>query len=542
MSAPLQKTFDLLAGTANPNAVDVLLAALDLDLQEIRIQAVGALARRETLRGRIEIIRRLDSFGEEAYASLVERIGKMHGALRHCLLHGEIGLRRRALEIVQATDCYEQVDTLLELFGREEDELQAELSDVFSQLMRQIYKHCASGRGKSLGGRAAWEVKQKVLTQLASACSNYAELSAQEEVLTAILALGDPDHFAVKRVLSQSSPECRQLAGRLLSSSRHPGVINLVLEWMGKNYPHARIFEVIQQREDLEFVEQLLRWLPRRPTELQQKNFEQIESVAWLHPDHPVLLAIEPQLQARIVDLLATLGLTIAEKDAIQEWLVRHGSPEGRLAATDVLSSLDDSRVEHIILNGLNSGDENVQAWATSQLREHRMPETFSLLIERLDSDLPAVREAAREELSSFNLETLLGLIDHLDPAACRRAGSLIQKVDATAVESLSRELANPVRRKRIRAARACRMMGMQQSVVPALLAMLEDNDNLVRRTALEVLQGVSVPEVLQAVRSLTDDPSPRVRETASRTLATLVDPGHWSARSAGNADSPSIS
>ncbi len=532
MSTPLHKTFDLLSSTGNPGAVDILVSALDLEPELIRLHALHALMKREALRGQIEVIRRLKGFSDAAYAAVIEHASRMHVAVRHCLLHGEAELRREALEIVQTAECYDQTDALLELLQKDDNELAVETLDVFVALMRQLYDRCASGRNDlTAAGRKISDTRQKVLTQLIQHCANFKDLATREEVLTALLALGNPDHLAVKKLFTQRELECREHAGRLMLSSTHPGVIQLVLDGIGKDYPHARMFEAIQHRDDLPFVEQLLKWFPRKPTQTQRKNLGQIESIAWLHPDHPILEQLDGALQMKLVHLMGVLGLTNDARRDVQEWLVRHGGREGRLAASNVLSTLDDSAVEHIIFNSLISDDEEIQAWATSQLREQKIPETFSLLIERLDSELPAVREAAREELSSFDIETMLGLFDHLDPETCRRAGEIILKIDPECPEKLSRKLAAPIRRKRIRAARACRSMGLHEHVIPALLAMLEDSESLVRRTGLEVLEGVCVPEVVAAVQLLTEDPSPRVRETAEKTLRTLrYEPGSFPA------------
>ena len=53
-----------------------------------------------------------------------------------------------------------------------------------------------------------------------------------EKIVEAILQLGQPEHFAVKKVLSQASAECRELSRHLLCTSAHPGVMQLSLDCM----------------------------------------------------------------------------------------------------------------------------------------------------------------------------------------------------------------------------------------------------------------------------------------------------------------------
>ena len=195
---------------------------------------------------------------------------------------------------------------------------------------------------------------------------------------------------------------------------------------------------------------------------------------------------------------------------------------QGRLAAGAVLETAEPSCVRGILFDSLDSEDEDVQAWATSQLRAQGVPEALRLLIERLDSPLTAVREAARDELQSFNLELLLNIFDHLDPAVSRRAGALVQKIDPDCHQKLVTELTQPVRRRRIRAALAARQLGLAHEVQGCLVMMLSDADTQVRRTAAEVLGDIPNAEVVAGLTVLLNDSSPRVREAAERSLEEI--------------------
>jgi HEAT repeat protein len=144
------------------------------------------------------------------------------------------------------------------------------------------------------------------------------------------------------------------------------------------------------------------------------------------------------------------------------------------------------------------------------------------LLIERLDSPLPAVREAARGELASFDLSMVLNLFEHLDRNLCLRVGALIRKTDPDCVHKLMDELNQPIRRRRIRAARAAEALGLAPDVERGLLAMLSDDDSIVRRIAAELLVCIPSPEVIVGLTALLQDPSPRVRDAADRSLAEI--------------------
>ncbi len=83
-------------------------------------------------------------------------------------------------------------------------------------------------------------------------------------------------------------------------------------------------------------------------------------------------------------------------------------------------------------------------------------------------------------------------------------------------------ELNQPIRRRRIRAARAAEALGLASDVEKGLLAMVSDEDSIVRRIAAELLVCVPSPEVIVGLTALLQDSSPRVRDAAERSLAAI--------------------
>jgi HEAT repeat protein len=207
-------------------------------------------------------------------------------------------------------------------------------------------------------------------------------------------------------------------------------------------------------------------------------------------------------------------------KSLVQDWLLRHGGPEGRMAATERAALVDEDVIQDVLVESLDAADEHVQAWAITQLRDHAVPEAFALLLERLDSPSPEVRAAVRSELSDFNLERVLGLLDELDAATALRVGELVRKIDDQACAKLQHDLRHAIRPKRIRAAYAIVKLGCQHELLQPLLELAGDSDFLIRRTMAEVLGGVMEPEVGPVLDRLARDSHPRVQDAAARALA----------------------
>ena len=199
------------------------------------------------------------------------------------------------------------------------------------------------------------------------------------------LILCDPDGVHLKK-LFRNTGEVREIASDLLFSSKHPGVISLVVDSLAHNYPLPKAISAFERRTDPEFIGHLLKNWPRELTEFQQNNLEKLDKVAWLDPDGVHLDLLPAELHRAAIAFLMATGLSETQKMDVLEWMVKFGSPEGRLAATEVLKELDDANVQEVVRDGLESKEPEVQAWATSQLRAWSIPNAMELLVERIDS------------------------------------------------------------------------------------------------------------------------------------------------------------
>jgi hypothetical protein len=394
---------------------------------------------------------------------------------------------------------------------------------VIQQLIDSLHNHLHADPDLAAHRylRDAPRIRDQVVLALEQSSNRY-ETHECTCVVESLLVLAGIDDFVMKKLLRQPGHPCRPIAERLLLTSTHPGVMAKITVFMECNYPPAKVLQAVRQRRDPEFICHLLRSLPRRLSQTQQHNYRQLESIAWLAPDDLQLKLVPPALQRRVVPFVQQTGLSDENKRIVIEWLLKHGSPDARQVATAALSSESDEAVQEIVIEGLEAEDPEVQAWATSQLRSRGIPQAFTLLIERLDSPLHEVQAAARLELGDFDIHRVLDLYDQLAPHTCEMAGRLLQKIDPHALAKLRLEMVSPMRSKRIRAAKAALALNVHEEVVDALIRQLEDEDGMVRRTAVEILGRITTAESLQALQGMLDDPSPRVREEAERGIQNI--------------------
>ena len=123
------------------------------------------------------------------------------------------------------------------------------------------------------------------------------------------------------------------------------------------------------------------------------------------------------------------------------------------------------------------------------------------------------------EELSSFDTEHVLELSEEFSAEESHVAGRLVQKVDPDVTLKLRRLLAQPIRQKRIRVARQVVRLGLQDLAPEAFVAMADDLDPMMRRTAVAALGSMTIREAYVALSHLQNDPNARVREEAQAAL-----------------------
>jgi len=516
------KTFDALGRTNNSHALNVLILALDIPRDDIRQNAVKAILKQRKPEGHVELLKRYHLYKDETRNLLEPFSGSMNKAVRQGLLSGDKQLEANSLQFVRDHEAYDLVPVVLEMLEEEQKrEHHRHCLEIVDELVNSLYEHAHHTANETKYLRDANVIKLRIVSALERACQR-TDISGYEQLLENLFILGDLEVNEISKLLRSDGHPRRKYAEDLLRNSDHPGIMQLILDFMGLSHPSYLAFRCVSERDDPQFVCHLLRNWPRSLSISQRKNYKQVQSVKWLENNVTDLQYIPAVLHVKIMHFMNVTSVPRAVKLRVAEWIVGHSGEEARRYAADFLEELNPGRMHALIETGLESDDEEVQAWATSQLRVKRIPEAFTKLIERLDSPLRQVQQAAREELEDFNLRRILTLYDLLDPRTCRLAGELIQKIDPDTLEKLSQEMTGPMRSKRMRATQAAIAMGVQEPMLETFVKLLEDEDILVRRTATEVVGQIVDQRSLDALQKMVDDPNPRIREIAQKAIDRL--------------------
>ncbi|MDA1018176.1 MAG: HEAT repeat domain-containing protein [Planctomycetota bacterium] len=521
MSSQSAKTFNFLASTRNPHVAEALIDALDVPYPTLQAQAVRAITSRDGLTVQVAVVARWLRLCPIAKQHAAQRLTRLEIGLKQCLQHGIEAHALAAIEMVRDTRSMNAIPLLIDAYCREEPTVGSQAVQCIQELVNHLYVQLHPDQlAISLPIPEIAGVRHSVVQALGTALTDGRSLPDPMRIAECYVMLAEPNADSTRKKFNDPNAEAAIVD--LLLNSTAPGVIRFLLEALANNFPPQQVMRTLEFRSDKTFVQAVLTWFRDKHDQIHADNLKRLTSIAWLEKFRQIQELVPPHLQGSLVAFTEATGLTEFRKTSILKWLLQNGSPEGRSAAAQSIAKLDTTATLSIVQDGLDSQDESVQAWATSQLRSQKIPDAMAQLTKRLDSPLAAVREVARHELSGFDIERLLSLFKQLDPEVCLRAGETIQKINPQCIRDLVEEMTSPMRQKRIRAAEGALALGMHQQVVPQLLAMVCDSDAHVRRTAAVVLGHAPTDETIEVLKILCDDASPRVREAAVRSITML--------------------
>lgn len=515
MTEPLRKTFDYLTRSGNPAAPKVLLRALQVDASGVRRMAVNALIRRSEPAGHAELLRRFRSFPRETQQQLETAQSSLNIAVRDALRGSDRLLRDQALDFVARSSGLAHVDSLLRLMlgGG------AVSQKAFETLLVLVGRLDETGDGGAKSSQSIRHAREAAVATIADWLSRFRTTPFLPDLVQAVLCLGAAESRAVRHLLVEAEPDIVEAAWRRLETGTARGIARLLCELLQRDAFREPAAEILQRRDEPEFVVQLLRSLPGELSSKQRAAFNRLRRFAWLNAAEPDLDWISSDGQATVARLVEASGLPEDDKLSVYDWMLHHGSRAGRMAASDILSKIDPDRVTDAVFEGLHADDVEVQVWATSKLRERPTPAAFTELIRQLDNPATEVRHTAQEELHSFDAPLLLELFDELTPQVCRTAGALAEKIDPATADELIAHFRHPIRKQRVRAIRAAKALGFAQRAEAALLKLLDDEDYVIRRTTIDVLRDCDSKAVENRLKLLLADDDSRIRDAAQAAL-----------------------
>ncbi len=507
-SSPLDRTFDLLRGDASPEALALLLKALELEEAdpEIRVRAASLLITRG---------------GEAAFFGLHKAYGHLPEELRASLAAS--GAFQASVRVAAASaDDFRRRSAVacLPVLGGEGYLLLARMLEDVSEGVRVTAARVLAGFLKP-GKEPSREMGEAFLAALRTYRSH-----RETGILEAAMGMEALAHRVLLNVLADPGDPRRDDLKGLLSRSRSPGAASLLLAMVKDSRERVRddaVAILTARRDEGAFQQAMATYLATTPLKHLQRLASTLKSIPWWPSDFPA--APEP-LRIHLVSLLQE-----ASQIAPTERLARLGNlltaPEGavRAGAAAQLAGLGHAAAHELLWRALQDPDEAVQAVALKALAESDHPEKRRILADRLNHPSPVLSGIAREVFAREGFRHYLASLPHMDEKSRVLAAQALAKLDPGLVQRIEGELEALEPERRLKALQLLAAAERSREAVEPLLALMRDPDRKVRAVVVRLLGLAGTREALVGLVRGLADPDPRVRANAVEGVGDLGDP-----------------
>lgn len=518
----IEKTVAVLEKQHTEAASTILIHALTVPDDQIRVLAARSLLYSGSGIGKTEIIRNINNLPSEIIQEITQHLDLIRFPLRECMGHGDSELMIRALETIKVARIYSEMPGILPLLHSSTEAWSEQVEHIFEGLVNNLYDEQVDTDQASLTGIS--NPTPAILDAISEQLAQFHLLKRPRLLIESLLILSHPGQSAARTLFRDTPPECVSIMWDILREGRHPGILHFLTDSLKQKYVHAGILAIVSERNDSEFQLHFINAVPEHPTTNQERNYERLSSIAWLKPEPELWNFVPGDCHGKLTCLVELLGIMDVEKIKYHEQALQFGALKGRIGAAKFRTRLKQERYEQYIKASLQNSDPHIESWAVSELKNTNLPDKSRLLVERLDSPDETVREQAREALERFDLQHAIEYCESATHSTGRKIAELLLKIDPYATQELARELANPIRTRRLQAAKAAHIMGLQQEVEQGLLEMLYDSDPIIRRTVVEILAESPTPQIVSALTTLKNDSNPRVRAATENALQQIQD------------------
>lgn len=522
MTTGLDATFNLLSTTPNEAAAPVLISALDSENSEIRKFAAQGLLQRNSRRGEKAILHRLHENDPQWRSILREYPGRMTTALRDAVVGDNPQNFENACRAILWLREFQIATTLVTVMEDPKSHFVDGAAQTLLGLARILYEELARPRDYSVR-RDPQNERRKLLAPIEASLARF-RTHQRREVVEAFLMLVHRDDLVLQKLIHDPQHPAYLVTLDVLTHSQHGGISRLLLSFLDDAKAPRIVLKLVARRGDLRFVQRLLDRFSEDRSANFLANLKRLESVSWIPNDVQMIRRLEPNHQSMLASFAQATGISHHDRFELVRNLLDVGTPQGRADAVRCLMHYSSSEADQLVLRALEDTDEAVLAEAALQLRERSITGALSRAIQLLDHDSERVREAARKNLAEFTAERYIESFDSMSEQAKRFTGELVLKVDPSIVDLIQRELRSPSRAARLRAMEMARDIGAVNILLSELIGNLDENDHVIRQSAVDTLGRSADPRAIAAIRRALNDQSPIVRE-AAMTVLEQADP-----------------
>jgi HEAT repeat protein len=510
----IEITLNLLTRTDNESAVPVLIAALDSPDPAIQEGALVAMLHRRNPAGGREILDRLPRMKPDWKAIVRQYHGRLTQTLRDAILGSDSQLCENGCRATVLFRDYDLIPTLLSALEDPNHPKGDLVVSTVVELVESLYDELAGGRDPS-DRRDPQVIRRYVVAGLEQSVQRFGHQHRRREVIESFLTLVGRENVTLRQVLQNPHHPAFAPIVEMLAKSTRRGVIRLLLTFLDDVRESSAMIALVSGRSDVQFIHYLLKKIGREPSLAVAQNLKRIDSIPWLTGDRRLLEQLDDASQHALVRLVVTASIPRQQAYAMVEQVLLHGKPGGRQEAARALAEFHGADANALAVRATEDPDPHVLANLVPQLRGRGIPGILPRLLEMVQSPYEVVRRAAKESLAEFNFKRFLASFDLMDEEVRRSTGLLVKKIDSQTVPLLKEELKSPIRTRRIRGLVITRNIDAVADVEAEVVALLDDEDHMVRLEAVSVLTQATTESSSLALRRAMADKSEMVREAA---------------------------
>ncbi|HUG66152.1 MAG TPA: HEAT repeat domain-containing protein [Pirellulaceae bacterium] len=522
MTSGLKATMSVLAKTPNEAAVRVLLGALDASDRGVQIGALRAILARRSAVAERELIRRWHTLNKRWKNIIADSGGRLSSVLREAVLSADEQLHRNGCDAVLTLREYDLMPALITAV-EETSNPQAERSAETLLLLAESLRGELATPREHQDHRDPYVVRAHVLGALEHSVERYDQHKSRG-IVEAFLILAGHENPLLNHILQHPHDKAYVTLVHLLSHSPRLAVMRLVLNSLEVPHTSSAIHSTLAYRNDASFVRHLLTHFVDEVPKSAKCNLKRIESFPWLRDDLNLLSNLNATEQRGAIHLTMASGMSRLRVFEVIEFILANGEAEARREAAKALTEFHGAEANAAVMRALEDDAPAVRAIAVSQLRERGIRGAMTTLIELIDSADEVVREAAREALAEFTFERFLATFGTLDDAALAETGQIVKRVDPHALDGIRSELTGPLRVRRVRAIQMAVAMTAVAECESCIIALLSDDDHVIRATAAAALAWSPSVATRNALRDALLDRSQSVQDAAKQSLQALAE------------------
>jgi hypothetical protein len=497
-----------------------VLRALDASDRIVRDAALRAILHRNHLLAKEEVLRRWKHLPEHSRQIIAERPGWLVPALKSAVLGFDSALGEAACDAALVVHELEAIPALAAAAVDGGNPVADRAATTLVALAEILHDALAAPRDYR-DRRDPQQLRAFVLPALERELTN-PENRCRPEIFQAFVLLAARDNALLRHILQTPLDRNFVPLVDVLATSSRPGIIRQLIGFLDDPSAPVGAVQLLGRRSDITFLRQLFRRIGSDPAKPVRNNLRRISRCDWLTQGLGMLEAINEAEQAGAVNFAAHAGVERGQALEALAVILRRGGTVARRVAAHALEEFLGTEADELCLLASQDHDAFVRAGVAGQLRRRGVTGGIQRLLEMVDSDSEVERQAARKALEEFSFDRFVLAFDGLSPEVRRTTGSLVKRIDPTALRRLAEDLVAEGRHRREQALHIAVAMDAVGELHRDISNLLTDEDQYLRAEAVRALGTFDIPETRQALRHALLDSSPLVQDAAERVLQQL--------------------